>query len=453
MGDVHRDEEALDGTIYFYSPLTTPPARNKYIKLISDLLQNTPITDVFLSGASDAILLCQDAREVLEKECVVLDIDITEKDDLIIVGDIHGQFVDLLHSVLSIQVKQSGKNEGSCKLPQPEYKFLFLGDYVDRGPRSVEVITLLLALKIEYPNHIFLLRGNHEEAQTCRMYGFFQECRAKLERGVNTSNNNNSNNNDSGESSGCGNTSSSAWLQYNMVFCWLPLAAVVRCPSGMFFCAHGGLSPQTKFIAGLKSLRRHEYGQSWDDAALFYAPSSPRSTDAGAMSLADERTVIDGLLWSDPEENVCGCHMNYRGCGFIFGPDVTREFLDCNYGYTFPQKDKGETNGTLQFIIRAHQCVQEGYQWAHNGLVLTLFSAPNYCGVNNNKGAIVILRGKTQVGKDRVCFDYKVYESASSYAREIGDESNIDDDDGTGAVAAAPAVDVLRLFNYFRDKE
>ncbi|KAH9577524.1 Calcineurin-like phosphoesterase domain [Trypanosoma melophagium] len=455
MSDVHRSKEVLDEPVYFYSPLTTPPVLNKYIKLISDLLQNTPITDVFLSGASDAISLCQDAREALEKECVVLDIDITEEDDLIIVGDIHGQFIDLLRSVLSMQVKQceGREDKDSCKLLHKEYKFLFLGDYVDRGPRSVEVITLLLALKIEYPNHIFLLRGNHEEAQTCRMYGFFQECRAKLECGVRTSktdNNTDDSPDSSSSSSGGGNTSGSAWLQYNMVFCWLPLAAVVRCPSGMFFCAHGGLSPQTKFIAALKSLRRHEYGQSWDDAALFYASSTPqRGSDVASMSLAEERTVIDGLLWSDPEENVCGCHMNYRGCGFIFGPDVTREFLDRNYGYEFPNTGKNDTNGTLQFIMRAHQCVQEGYHWAHNGLVLTLFSAPNYCGVNNNKGAIVVLSGKSQVGKDRVSFDYKVYDSASSYSKKLGGESN--DNDDPDVVVASPKVDVLGMFNYFKE--
>ncbi|KEG06475.1 serine/threonine-protein phosphatase 2A, catalytic subunit [Trypanosoma grayi] len=423
MSDAPHNGLEWDEVTYFYSPQAIPPAFNKYTKVISNLLQNIPITDALPGGTPEAIALCQDAMETLEKESAVLDILVSESDDLIIVGDIHGQFADLLHNVLSLQLDKRKEAPECRKQSCNEYKFLFLGDYVDRGPRSVEVITLLLALKIEYPRHVFLLRGNHEEAQTSRMYGFFQECRAKLEG------------NGGGDSSpASSNMSSSAWLQYNMVFCWLPLAAVVRCPSGMFFCAHGGLSPYTRTIMGLKTLRRHEYGQSLDSGSSFFAPS-PTNNNDNELSFNEERNIIDGLLWSDPHDEVYGCQMNCRGCGFAFGPDVTKAFLDCNYGYTFQrphqqqqqqqQQEEGERkhpeesrsceeNEILQFLVRAHQCVQEGYQWAHSGLVLTLFSAPNYCGINNNKGAIAVLRGQAQAGKDRVSFEYKVYDAIST---------------------------------------
>lgn len=59
----------------------------------------------------------------------------------------------------------------------PEANYVFLGDYVDRGKQSLETIILLLAYKVKYPENFFLLRGNHEAQQVCKIYGFFDECK------------------------------------------------------------------------------------------------------------------------------------------------------------------------------------------------------------------------------------------------------------------------------------
>lgn len=66
----------------------------------------------------------------------------------------------------------------------PQVKMMFLGDYVDRGPQSLETICLLLALKLRYPQHIYLLRGNHETAKVNQIYGFHWECAAKYGTGI-----------------------------------------------------------------------------------------------------------------------------------------------------------------------------------------------------------------------------------------------------------------------------
>ena len=181
---------------------------------------------------------------------------------VIICGDIHGQFYDLKNLF-----QKGGK--------LPDKKYLFLGDYVDRGYNSVETIEYLLCLKLKYPERIILLRGNHESRQICFTYEFYEEITKKY-----------------------GN--SNPWKFFNDVFDLLPIAAIIE---GKIFCVHGGLSPNICYIDQIRLLDRYQ-------------------------EIPHEGPFCD-LMWSDPDE-VDGWQVSSRGAGYLFGGKVVDEFNQLN---------------------------------------------------------------------------------------------------------------------------
>lgn len=84
--------------------------------------------------------------------------------------------------------------------------------------------------------------------------------------------------------------------------------------------------------------------------------------------------LLCDLLWSDPDKDITGWSENDRGVSFTFGPDVVARFL---------QKHD------LDLICRAHQVVEDGYEFFAKRQLVTLFSAPNYCGEFDNAGAMM----------------------------------------------------------------
>ena len=97
------------------------------------------------------------------------------------------------------------------------------------------------------------------------------------------------------------------------------------------------------------------------------------------LKMEDGGLVLMDLLWSDPTTNdaVEGVQPSPRGPGLVtFGPDRVIEFCKEN---------------ELQMIVRAHECVMDGFERFAQGHLITLFSATNYCGTANNAGAILVL--------------------------------------------------------------
>ena len=87
--------------------------------------------------------------------------------------------------------------------------------------------------------------------------------------------------------------------------------------------------------------------------------------------------ILCDILWSDPGKNVNGWEPSDRGVSYKFGPDIVDSFLNRN---------------NLSLIVRAHQVVEDGYEFFNRRSLVTLFSAPNYCGQFDNAGAVMMVK-------------------------------------------------------------
>ncbi|KAK0563344.1 serine/threonine protein phosphatase Pzh1 [Tilletia horrida] len=259
---------------------------------------------------AEIMAVCQAAREVFLSQPTLIELSPPVK----IVGDTHGQYQDLLRLF------------DMCGYP-PQANYLFLGDYVDRGKQSLETILLLLCYKIKYPENFFLLRGNHECANVTRVYGFYDECKRRVNIKI--------------------------WKTFVDVFNTLPIAAVV---ASKIFCVHGGLSPS---LSNMDDIRRIE-----------------RPTDVPDYGL------LNDLLWSDPSDTALDWEDNERGVSYCFGKAVIQQFL-AQYDF--------------DLICRAHMVVEDGYEFWNERTLVTIFSAPNYCGEFDNFGAVM------SVSEDLLC--------------------------------------------------
>lgn len=138
------------------------------------------------------------------------------------------------------------------------------------------------------------------------------------------------------------------WKTFIDCFNCLPIAAII---DDTIFCCHGGLSPDLTFVDELKQINR--------------------PTDV------PEYGLLCDLLWSDPDKDISDYFGdNERGISFTYSKKTVNKFLSDN---------------SLELLCRAHQVVQEGYEFFANKKCVTVFSAPNYCDMFDNCGAIMVV--------------------------------------------------------------
>ncbi|EGZ21281.1 hypothetical protein PHYSODRAFT_492613 [Phytophthora sojae] len=287
-------------------------------------------------AVKDALGVIHEAQFLMGLEPNV--VAVPQRASTYVFGDIHGQFFDLM---------QLMDAAGVAELQERDVQLLFLGDYVDRGAFSCEVMLYLLLLKIRFPDKVVLLRGNHECESISSFYGFRNECRVKY--GI------------------------SAYYHFLSCFQSMPVAALSPTPRGNILCVHGGISPELKTIEDIQAIdRRREIPTTGLLCDLLWADP---------LTHADE---VDTQASWQPNQA--------RGCSYYFNAAAMFEFL---------------ANNQLISMLRAHEYEDEGFMFHFNSEefrtldtrqdksmppLITVFSAPNYCDSYGNMAGYLVFR-------------------------------------------------------------
>ena len=252
-------------------------------------------------------------------------------------GDLHGQYDTLRHWIRHV-----------CGTPKQKSgpAYVFMGDYVDRGPASFETAVTLLCLSATHDT-VSVLRGNHELPET-NQHDLRRELKRKFK--------------DDGDA---------IWAALNDVFACLPLMARI---DGTFLCMHGGIHGELDLdlLSQIKT-------------PLLSVFTSDESAHAPAGALCD--TSVYNVLWSDPTSASRGGRLylpNNRGPGIVqYSPDAVEEFFRRN---NMPEDSH---------IFRAHQVVNGAQTPTGHSKVTTVFSA-TMCFTNSgarhsNAGGVVFV--------------------------------------------------------------
>ncbi|KPP74539.1 serine/threonine-protein phosphatase with EF-hands 1-like [Scleropages formosus] len=203
--------------------------------------------------------------------------------EITICGDLHGRLDDLL-----LIFYKNG-------LPSTENPYVFNGDFVDRGKKSVEILVVLFAFLLVYPDHMHLNRGNHEDHIMNLRYGFTKEVMQKYRV-----------------------HGREILRLLQDIFSLLPLATII---DDKVLIVHGGISNMTDldFVGSIERHKAYILQVPFLDSVVAMATPHSREEE-------EWKQVVD-LLWSDPKGQN-GCTPNtFRGGGCYFGPDVTRRLL------------------------------------------------------------------------------------------------------------------------------
>jgi len=282
-----------------------------------------------------------------------------------IFGDIHGQFRDLLLLFKAF----GGPDEHNAPM------FVFNGDFVDRGSHQLEVIGLLLALKILLPERVWLIRGNHEDRQMNKKYGFEDECVDRL-----------------GSSLG-----PKIFELMQKAFDMLPVACLI---ADRVLVVHGGIGEGYWQLGDIRKIKRplldHQLAEQW----------------------------IFNLLWSDPiedddenVEDVFGVHASPRGDKTAtFGWNVTKMFC--------------ARNG-LSLIVRSHQSKQSspGFDIMHESLLMRVFSARDYEGHGNDGAVLLIQSLEHQSGTEILTVRPQVLRATTKAKKEEQSRAQVNPDE------------------------
>ena len=278
--------------------------------------------------------LIKEVKPLLEKDHSLIRIRSPCK----VFGNIHGVYDDLMRYFESFGNPSDDNQMGDINVMQ----YIFLGDFCDRGLYSLEVILLLFALKIKYPDFIYLIRGHHEDIHINEKYGLGDECHERLLDDI--------------------KNPLSIFSNINKAFDYLPFGVLV---DNNILLIHGGIGSSIHTLDDIENIKR------------------PLTVEHNVTSTS-QLNIID-LLWSEYSDNIDNIEVNNERDknknGFIvkYGKERLNKFLADN---------------KINLLITAHQFVKEGFTTFNNDRLLTVFSATNYMDKYNNIGGMINIAKK-----------------------------------------------------------
>jgi len=296
--------------------------------------------------------------------------------------------------------------------PTENNKYVFNGDFVDRGAHGVEVLMIIMSLKIVYPDYVHINRGNHEDIDINRVYGFYDEVINKYRKRHK-------------DQQKQRHKAEDLFLHITALYKYMPLCTLIEETA---FVVHGGLMrnekwtlediddcPRSTFYATLSKMYQDKHLQQMNFAASPSPKTSPspklsssppgrkrrRSTisslQAMKLDLRSYSHIVEDLVWSDPDMLMEGRRENTnRQAGIFYGKSATLRFLE---------------HCRVPNLVRSHECCERGHELHSLGAgkqIHTIFSASNYNDADNY-GAILTFSGGSKTPRT---YKYKTNKSA-----------------------------------------
>ena len=283
----------------------------------------------------DIYSLIKEVQPILESEKSLIKIRSPCK----IFGNIYGDYNGLMRFFESFGNPSDDNQNGDINVMQ----YIFLGDFCDRCYYSLENILLLFALKVKYPEFIYLIRGHHEDIQVNISNGLGEECKERLDDDI--------------------TKNKSLFYYINQVFNLLPFGVLI---DDNILCIHGGIGSRVNSISDIENIKR------------------PCKVNFN-VSNKEEQIILD-LLYSEYSDDINDIEPNrYReeGKGFIvnYGKERLNKFL---------------LDNKINLLITSHKFCKEGVMSFNDDRLLQVFSASNYYDKYNNFGGMILIGKKNK---------------------------------------------------------
>eukprot|EP00300_Choanocystis_sp_HF-7_P010168 c16821_g1_i1.p1 GENE.c16821_g1_i1~~c16821_g1_i1.p1 ORF type:complete len:881 (+),score=190.84 c16821_g1_i1:35-2644(+) len=362
----YKPEDSVDHPLFvLYHPMGTLATEQVFPKGKSSPPDSAYVFKSFKHEGrlldKDAIRILKAAAKIAREQRTCVEVEQADGGAVTIIGDLHGQFFDL------IEVFHTAGGAISPKSSQ----FVFLGDYVDRGYFSSETLLYLCAAMVQHPDKVTLLRGNHEsESQNSK-----PSCATRTEF--------------------LGKYSEEVYDAALEFFHALPVCAIVVAGGKRFFCAHGGIHRDFPLLSALEDYDRFNSDDEslqgplknfmWNDPGVStsYALASERQPPKPRYVLADVPDEVSSV-GSDSDSSDWS-NNSARGEGIK--------------KYGLGALDRFQRRNQIAAVFRGHE-QKPGYETHRGGAfegmpsMFTVFSAPNYTDASMQPGALAVFDKK-----------------------------------------------------------